>query len=221
VLDVWTGFLAMGAVGCLAVPFFALQYWDRWMMMLVLPLTFYATHGFVRILQSGRSLAVTVWHVATVRVTTRAARRLMLASVAMGLIFITSPMFLGRAGVYVIPTTVNYLPSTMLANTIPLSDVAGTVDALEWVNTAMDENTCILAHQAFFFWARLSVDEGHTIVYFNDDIDRAIAVGVEHGPTQFFLVWWNVDIGWYGLQVPEAFVEIYRVGRISVYEHGG
>jgi hypothetical protein len=221
VLDVWTGLLLVGGVGCLVVPFSALQYWDRWMMLLVLPLTFYATHGFVRVLQSPQPLAVTVGQVGTVRVSRRTARGLVLASVTMGFVFITSPMFLGLGGVYALPTTVTYLPSTMLASTIPLTDVAGTVDAFEYLDGAMDANACLLAHHAFVYWARLYVDEQHVVVCFNDDVDHAIAVGAEHGLTRFFLVWWNTDIGWYGSAAPADFQPIFHSGRISVFEYVG
>jgi hypothetical protein len=128
-------------------------------------------------------------------------------------------MFLGRGGVYALPTTVPYLPSTMLASTIPLRDVAGTVAAFQWVNTVMEEHSCLLAHHAFVYWARLTVDDEHTIVAFTDDIDRAITVAVAHGLTRCFLVWWTTDIGWYGSPAPAGFQPVFASGRIAVFEY--
>ena len=143
----------------------------------------------------------------------------MLISITSGFVFMTSPMFFDKGGVFGLPTTVVYLPSTMLCNAVPLSDVESTVEAFQWTNTVMDDDSCLLAHDAFFNWAQYSLDERCTIVFFKNDVYGAIDLAAEHGFGRFWLVWWNEDIGWYGFQVPESFNEIYQVGRISVFEY--
>lgn len=219
VLDTWAVCLCVGAFGCLVAPFFALENWDRWMMMLIFPLTFYATNGFLRVLQSTKPVGAALWRFGSFMISKRVAKGLVLTSVTMGFAFMTSPMFFGKGGVYGLPTTVTYLPSTILASTIPLCDVEGTVEALRWVDAAMDENSCFLAHSAFLYWARFCFDEQHTIVSFRDNVYGAIELGAEHGFWRFWLVWWNEDIGWYGSQVPEDFMRVFSSGRISVFEY--
>lgn len=221
VLDVWAVLLCVGAFGCLVVPFFALNYWNRWMLMLVFPLTFYAANGFGRVLRSAEPVAVAFGRFGALRVSKRAAKGLVLASVTCGFVFMTSPVFFGRGGVYGLPTTVNYVPSTMLCNAVPLCDVEGVVAAFRWVDVAMDGNSSFLAHDALFYWARYSLDGRHTLVFFKSDVWEAVDLAAEHGFARFWLVWWNTDIGWYGFEVPEEFVEVYSAGRISVYEYSG
>jgi hypothetical protein len=221
VVDAWTVLLSVGAFGCLAVPFFAVNYWSRWMLMLVVPVTFYAANGFVKVLRSARPVAASVRRVGGLRVSWRAAQGLVLVSVTCGLVFMTSPMFFDQFGVYALPTTVNYVPSTMLSNAVPLCDVEGVVAAFRWVDAAMDDASSCLAHDALFYWARYSLDGAHTVVFFKGDVWAAVRVAAAQGFTRCWLVWWNTDIGWYGFRVPAEFVEVYRADRISVYAFGG
>jgi len=219
VLDFWLILLGIGGFGCLLVPFFALTYWDRWMIMLVFPLVFYATNGFVKILHSAKPVVAGLWRFGSFTISKRVAKGFVLVSVVCGFVFITSPMFFGKGGVYCLPATVTYLPSTILANTIPVSDVEGTVEALRWIDVAMDGNSCFLAHHAFFNWARIGFCGQHTIVFFKEDIFEAVDVAVKHGFGRFWLVWWNTDVGWYGFDVPDNFTEVTSSGRISVFEY--
>jgi hypothetical protein len=130
-------------------------------------------------------------------------------------------MFFGRGGILALPTTVNYVPSTMLSNAVPLNDVQGTVEAFRWVNQVMDGDSCFLAHDAFFYWAKFSLDGEHTLVFFKNDASGAVDLAIEHGYAKFWLVWWNTDIGWYGFEVPSSFEPVFGSGRISVFEYCG
>ena len=218
-LDVWMILLCVGALGCLVVPFFALDYWNRWMLMLVFPLTYYATNGFVKGLQSTKPVSVSLHRLGSLRISKRVAKGLVLVSVVSGFVFMTSPMFFGQGGVFCLPTTVVYIPTTMLSNAVPLCDVDSVVEVFRWVDNMMDENSCFLAHDALFYWARFSLDEQHTIVFFKNDVFGAVSLAAEHGYNRFWLVWWNTDIGWYGFEAPQGFGEIYSSGRISVFEY--
>jgi len=56
------------------------------------------------------------------------------------------------------------------------------------------------------------------IVYFSMDLSRGLEVALEKGFGMVYLVWWNVDTGWYDyIEVPEGFKPVYGSGRISVY----
>jgi len=221
VLDVWTVLLSVGAFGCLLVPFFALNYWSRWMLMLVFPLTFYGTHGFVKALHSAKPVAASLWRLGSLGISKRIAKGLVLVSVTAGFVFMTSPMFFDKGGVFGLATTVNYLPSTMLCNAVPLSDVESTVEVFQWANTALDNDSCILTHDAFFNWAKLSLDDPHTIVFFKNNINDAVDQASEQGFKRFWLVWWNENIGWYGFETPATFHPIFNSGRLSVFEYVG
>ncbi len=220
VMDAWFVFLLVGAFGCLAVPFLAFDLWNRYMLMMVFPLTYYAANGFVKVLNSAKPVVVSL-RLGSFRLSKRVAKGLVLLSVTGGFVFMTSPMFSGKGGVFGLPTTVTYVPSTMLCNTVPLSDVDGTVEAFQYVNAVMDGDSSFLAQDAFFEWARFSLDKQRAIVFFKYDVSHAIALAAEQGYRRFWLVWWNTDIGWYGFKVPEGFQRVFSSGRISVFEYAG
>jgi len=184
-------------------------------------LTYYATNGFVKVLHSTKPPSIQLRQLGSLRVSRRAAKGLVLVSVVSGFVFMTSPTLFGKGGVFGLSTTVAYLPSTMLSNAVPLTDVDDTVQAFQWLNATMDDDSCFLAHDAFFYWARFSLDNEYAIVYFKGDVADAIDVAVFSGYKHLWLVWWNTDIGWYGFQVPESFQQVYSAGRISVFEYNG
>jgi hypothetical protein len=46
----------------------------------------------------------------------------------------------------------------------------------------------------------------------------ALDDAVDRGYSSVYFVWWNTDIGWYDVSVPNEFVRLKDFGRISVYE---
>lgn len=222
ILDSWVLLLLVGSFGAVVVPFFALDLWSRWMLMLVYPLTFYAANGVARVFRAGgRSVNPGFRWLGWLKLSKRTVNVLLVVSLSLGLVYMTVPLFFGRAGVFGFPTTVSYVPSTMQSTTVPLVDVDGTVRSIEWLNARMDGGSVLLAQDAFFYWSRLYLDGGRSLVYFKSDVLGAVDLAFQRGFSRVYLVWWSVDIGWYGLTVPEGFVSVYSSGRISVFEFVG
>jgi hypothetical protein len=151
------------------------------------------------------------------KVSKRTAKCLLTVSFCLGLVFMACPLLFGRFGLVGLPTTFNYVPSTMQSNSLPLVDVDDTVEALKWVNARMDGGSAFLAQDAFYWWSRLYLNDTYFIVYFKSDFDGAIDAAYERGFGVVYFVWWNIDIGWYGITVPSCFVSLKDFGRISVY----
>ncbi len=107
----------------------------------------------------------------------------------------------------------------MMSNTVPVQDVNGVVEAMKWLDVEMDDSSVLLVHSAFGPWTELHLNSRHFEVYFRDDIEGAIDVALGKGFGHVYLVWWNENIGWYGLSVPKDFVSVFSSGRISVFEH--
>ena len=222
VLDSWFGLLLAGGFGAVIVPWFAPDMWSRWMLMLVYPFTFYAANGIGKIVHAGGLSVSPSWRrLNWLKVSKRAAKGLLVVSSCFGLVFMACPLLFGRFGLVGLPTTVNYVPSTMQSNSLPLVDVDDAVNALKWVNARMDNSSAFLAQDAFYSWSQLYLSDKHAMVYFKNDFDRAIAVAHEHGFDTVYFVWWNTNIDWYGITVPSSFVQLTSFGRISVYLHVG
>lgn len=161
--------------------------------MLVYPFTFYAVNGITRILQSIRKTRVK-W----MRLTERVAKLTLILPFSFGLVLMTTATH---------------------ASAVPLRDIDDTIKAMQWLDSQMDNGSALLSHAAFLNWARLHLDERHTLIRFKDDIEGAIDVALRHGCDDIYFVWWNENIGWYGLTVPDYFVSIFENGRISVFRY--
>jgi hypothetical protein len=190
--------------------------------MLVYPFTFYVANGIGKVWHAGGSGARPIWtRLNWLKISKRVAKSLLVVSSCLGFLFMACPMLYGRFGVVGLPTTVNYVPSSMQSNTLPLIDVDSAVNALKWVNNRMSSSSAFLAQDAFYSWSELCLDSTHTIVYFKNDFHEAIATANAHGFDTLYFIWWNTDIGWYGITTPSSFVQLMSFDRISVYLYVG
>ena len=192
------------------------------MLMLVYPFTFYAANGVTKVMHSdGITVSLTLRWLRLIKLSKRTVKGFLVLSFSLGLVFMATPLFFGRAGALGLPTTVSYVPSTMQSNSLPLVDVEDTVKAMQWLDMQMNSSSVLLAQDAFFWWANIYLNSGYMIAYFNNDVEGAISVAIERGFTRVYFVWWNENIGWYNLTVPNGFVVIYSSGRISAFEYFG
>lgn len=214
ILDWWTTLLLVGSLGALIVPFFALDLWDRWMLMLVYPFTFYATNGVDKVLKSkGASINLNWRWTRWIRVSRRTAS---------GIVFLTILLFLFSMTVNYgaqIPGTSLYVPS-MYVNTIPLEDIGATMDAINWLNTHAGKGSSVLVHLAFRWWVVLNLSNSDPVVfYFTRDVESALDAALLRGFDSVYFIWWNQEIGWYNLSIPNHFRPVFASERISVFEH--
>jgi hypothetical protein len=197
VLNSWTVLLLIGSFGVLVTPFFALEWWYRWMLMLVYPFTFYAANGVTRILQSSRrAFNLTLPRVRWAKLAYWTERLILILPLSLGLVF---------------------MATNMQGTAVPLRDVDDTIGAIRWLNAHMDDGSALLVHDAFSNWARLYLDKSHVIIYFEDDVQRAIDVALQRGFSRVYFVWLNENIGWFSLKVPNGFVAVFSSGRVSAY----
>ena len=213
-LDSWTILLLIGSFSSLVTPFFALNMWNRWMFMLVYPLTFYAVRGIGKILG---------WQNKNSKLILRRMNGLkkmltitFFTTILMGLFFMITPV---KYGVFSISRINSHFPSTMLHNTVPLADVNGVTDSINWLNENMPSSSCVLVHQALISWIQLNLKNSHTVVSFVKEFDRALNLTLEQEFNPVYLIWWNEDIGWHDFNVPEgSFTQVFSSGRISVFK---
>jgi len=216
VLNLWTGLLLVGAFGCLLFPFAALQYWHRWLFMLVYPFTFYAINGFGRLLSKFRekNTHFPSWF------SDKRAATMVLVTFSLGIAYLATPVLMGCANASVPAVTGTYMYFST-SPTVPYEDVNSVVEAMSWLNDHLGTVSCVALQHAFLRWGELYLDKSHTIVHFEVDVDSAVNTGLTNSFSNVFFVWWNEPIGWYGISVPESFVSVQDFGRISVYVYEG
>jgi hypothetical protein len=221
-LDGWTILLLIGSFDALITPSFALNLWYRGMLMLVYPFVFYAVNGIEKVWKSQSGIAVSdVKWLRWMKVSKRSVFAISLLTISLGSIFMATPLIFDRFGVFSIPTTYSYIPSTMLYNSIPLRDVNGVVKALEWLNGQTNDHSAVLLQQALVWWADLYLDKKYVIVYYQMDVEKALGAALNHVFDPIYVVWWNQtqNIGWYGITVPEHFKYIFSNDRIAVFRY--
>jgi len=215
-LDLWTGLLLVGAFGCLAMPFLALEYWHRWMFMLAYPFTFYAIAGLRKSKVVVDESLAKRW-----RWTRNLGNRLMvLATVILATAYLVTPVLMMNFNLSV-PSVTSTAAYFSTSPTVPYEDVGSLAAVFSWLDGNMGGDSCVLLQHAFLSWGRIYLDKSRVVVHFEVDAGKAEAVALENGFGKMFFIWWNVDIGWYGVSVPAGFVPVHSVGRLSVFERVG
>jgi hypothetical protein len=214
VLDTWTVLLLVGSFSCLVLPFCAVEYWHRWVFMLAYPFTFYAINALNRVSVKNGDVRFQSSH----GIASRKMIGFLLATVLLGSTYLATPVLMStlQVGIFSIPLVFKYFSC---APTVPYQDVEGVVQAMEWLNKNMSNGSCVVLHHAFLFWGELNLNKSHVIVSFENDFGAGLATALTHGFTHVYSVWWNQDIGWYGLSIPNGFVRMQDLDRISVYEY--
>jgi hypothetical protein len=172
----------------------------RWILLLTFPLAFFAVEGF-----AGLKLN---WH--------KVAAGLMLGMFTVGFMFLPNAL----AFPYFVLFPV-YVPTSMLQNTIPLSDCQDTVNALNWVGNNLDGDARLLVHDVFYGWALLTLNDSQLIPYGYDKPETIAQKLVENSSgSQLYLIWWVNGSGWHNEPtVSSAFGEVYESGRIAIFTY--
>jgi hypothetical protein len=212
VLNIWTGLLIVGSFGCLVWPFFALDAWSRWMFMLVYPFTYYAVNGLFKVLRSADGGGGGYGGFSR-----KAIFAALGVTVLLGSVYLATPLLMNtvQVGTFVLPYVSAHFSS---APTVPYRDVEGVTQAVTWLDENMADNSCVLVNYVFDPWDRLYLDKSHVTIQFWNDAGLAMDIAVDQGYDSVYFVWWNTDIGWYDVSVPNQFVPLIDFGRISVYE---
>jgi hypothetical protein len=184
--------------------------------MLVYPFTFYAANGLEKALRwrdKCDDLDVKRFSWKRSKKTTLG---IVLSVVLIGTFYASTPVWSNYIRISV--PALRYFSWTP---TVPLQDVDDTVEVIEWLNGRMNDDSCVLVQHVFLGWAKLYLDNEHTIVYFTADVEAALDTALEHGFDSVYSLWWNENVGLYGLTVPSYFSPVFESGRIAAFQYLG
>jgi hypothetical protein len=112
------------------------------------------------------------------------------------------------------------IPSSMLQNTVSITDCQDTVNALQWFKNNTNENALLLTHRAFYGWALSTLNKDQVVLYEYDNPVNAAETVAQEGHGQIYLVWWTDGRGWYEQPtVHSSFKEVYKSGIIAIYNY--
>jgi hypothetical protein len=196
-LKAWVIWCLAGASLPFLFPSAPLSY--RWILLLTFPLAFFAAEGYGKVHSSlfKKSLAC-----------------------FMALLSFSFVLLPAEAAFPYFTIYPYYVPSSMLQNSVPLSDCEDVVRALNWVK---DNNVCsseiLLVHDAFNGWALLYADSVKIVRYGYASPEKVAISFSQQGYGPIYLIWWVLGGGWHGqASLPSTFKEVFRSGRIAVYE---
>jgi hypothetical protein len=172
----------------------------RWTLLLTYPLAFYVAEGFA-------GLKLNVY---------KAGVGVILATLSVGFMVLPNSAAFPYFGLFTL-----YVPSSMLQNTVSLSDSQDTVNALQWVRNNMPSDARLLVHDVFYGWASLTLD-GSRLIRYGYGNPETMAQKLEENGSEYklYLVWWINGSGWYGQpDVSSAFRLVYENGRIAVFTY--
>ena len=219
VLDTWTLFIFCASFSCLVVPFFSLNWWERWLFLLVYPFTFYAANGVFKVLESAKGVVrPSIGWLKWMKISTRTTVALSFCMILLTSVYIGATLQNDNYVVFSIPTISRYFS---VAPAVPLRDVEGTIQVMEWLDGNMNNSSCLLANFAFVSWALLYLDRKQTIVVYPTSVEEALDLASSHGFNSVYLVWWGEDIGWYWFTVPSSFEPVFQSDRIAAFQYSG
>ena len=172
----------------------------RWTLLLMYPLAFFATEGFaglkLNLYKLGFGLMLTTFTLA----------------------FLVLPNSLAFPYYTAFPL---YVPTSMLQNTVSMSDCQDTINVLQWIEANVDGDSLLLAHDAFYGWASLTL-EGDRLIRYGYEHPEVVAheLVMNGSDSRLYLVWWVDGNGWHGQSaVSPVFGEVYESGNIAVYTY--
>jgi hypothetical protein len=170
----------------------------RWTLLLTYPLAFYATAGFAELQLNKYKACVSV----------------LLVTLSLSFILMPNSLAFPYYALYS-----NYVPSSMLQNTVPLRDAQDTVNAINWAQTNMHDTDHLLVHDVFRGWALLTIDSGMLIPYGYVNPDTVAEKLCENGSSSnLYLIWWINGSGWHGQSnVSASFEHVYQSGKIAIF----
>jgi len=210
----------------LFLPEYSIICWFRWAILLVYPIIFLTIEGTDRLLNIGRKI---IW-------------KLNIGKIMVLLILILNLVF---SGYYLISLPENqmeyfgkwnnykqYIQTSMLQNSISISDTQNVIEALNWMKLNIDkENTILVLHEAMYNWARIVARDINSIRIKEIELSSQIRENIEKilirlseenmkNGKKVYTIWWINGKGWYEmLKLPSQFKEIQRFGNIGIFQY--
>ena len=112
----------------------------------------------------------------------------------------------------------NNVPSSLLQSSVPLSDSAYVVQAMQWLEASMPISSVLITHEAFYGWARAYLSSDKTTI--NSLLDSPSSqLDMTTGYSHVFTVWWVPGSGWFSPIFPTGASVAASFGDIAVYEY--
>jgi hypothetical protein len=114
------------------------------------------------------------------------------------------------------------LPTSMVQDTIPMSDAGNLEQLLNNAASRMGPGTVLITHRAIYGWARAYLPslKDRVINYEYNDPLSGIEIAKSEGYSSILMIWWINGSGWHNQPyVPSGFGSVLQYGDLALYEY--
>ena len=114
------------------------------------------------------------------------------------------------------------LPTSMIQNTIPLSDLGNLRSLLDFAAARINSGTVLITHQAIYGWARAYLPSlnNQLINYQYNAPLTGVEKAKSEGYSSILMIWWIDGSGWHNQpNVPSGFSVILQNGDLALYTY--
>ncbi len=206
--------LFLGATLTALVPFFGpivMSY--RWSLLVDIPLCVYASAGLARVAGSGRPTMNWLGLFGG-----KIIPLFSLILVLSATLYIVLPAQQAMLYYAAFPAL---LSTSMVQDTVPLSDMGSLREMLGWAAVNMGPGTALVTHQAIYGWARAYLPSSdHVVNYGYSSPLEGVELARSNGYSSVLMIWWINGYGWHGqASVPSGFSTVFRDGNMVVYKY--
>ncbi len=213
-LRTWSIF-CIATVATAILPFFGpIVQSYRWSLLLDVPLCVFAAAGLYRLVESvhpGIGWA-------------RNLPRLILPTFSAVLV-ISATLYIALPAQQAIVYYTAYpelLPTSMVQNTIPLSDLGNLRSLLDSAAGRINSGTALITHQAIYGWARAYLPSlnNQLINYRYNAPLTGVEMAKSEGYSSILMIWWIDGSGWHNQpNVPSGFSVLLQIGDLALYTY--
>jgi hypothetical protein len=212
-LKIWSIF-CFGIVGLALFPFFGPTVESyRWSLLLDVPLSVYAAAGISKLAT-----------ISSPRIRWLGGTRKILPIFSTVLI-ISAALYIAlpaqHAAVYYTAFP-GLLPTSMVQDTIPMSELGNLKTLLDSAALRMDPTTALITHQAIYGWARAYLPSlsDHVVNYQYNGPLTGVELARSEGYASVLMIWWVSGSGWHNQPyVPSGFEILVQNGDLALYKY--
>ncbi len=208
------------------LPEYSVLFWFRWAILLVYPMTFMSVEGGEKLWKLGAKI---FWKF---KVGTLIALAVLTLNLVMSGYYLTGLpehqiKYFGEWNHYK-----RFIQTSMLQNSVSLSDTPNVVKALKWFKEeAAEPNSVLVLHEAMGYWAQILLHDVRIVMVKERGLSSqvrenaavtlaAYAEDESRRGNEVYSVWWVNGKGWYGMpELSHQFKEVQRFGDIAVFRY--
>jgi hypothetical protein len=213
-LRIWIIFCICAVSATLApFPGFPVEVY-RWSLLVDVPLCVYAAAGLSRL--AGSVHSITSW------ITKVSNNLLPLFSTVM---IVSAALYIALPAQYAMTyyaVFADFKPTSMVQDTVPLSDMSGLMALLTTAASRMGPGTVLITHQAIYGWARAYLPSlsNRIVNYEYSSPLEGVKIARSEGFSSMLMIWWVNGMGWHSQpNVPSGFGVLTQNGELALYKY--